>query len=74
MLTLFLVPAHGQRTTPTSVPPPSGSSLQGEPATFESESAHYRVEVVAKGLEQPSAMIFLPDGRALVAERRSGRV
>ncbi|MGH9601319.1 MAG: PQQ-dependent sugar dehydrogenase [Terriglobales bacterium] len=48
--------------------------MQDKPVTFESESARYRVEVVAKGLEQPSAMIFLPDGRALLAERRSGRV
>jgi glucose/arabinose dehydrogenase len=39
---------------------------------FESQRVRFRTEVVAIGLKQPSAMIFLPDGRALVVERQKG--
>jgi aldose sugar dehydrogenase len=43
--------------------------------TFESAGGvRYRSEVVTTGLAQPSAMVFLPDGRALLVERRSGKV
>jgi glucose/arabinose dehydrogenase len=42
---------------------------------FEAASGvRYRTEVVTTGLQQPSAMAFLPDGRALLVERRSGKV
>jgi glucose/arabinose dehydrogenase len=34
-----------------------------------SEKAKYRVETVASGLENPWAIAFLPDGRALITER-----
>jgi aldose sugar dehydrogenase len=39
---------------------------------FESQRVRFRTEVVAIGLKQPSAMIFLSDGRALVVERQKG--
>ena len=39
---------------------------------FESQRVRFRTEVVAIGLKQPSAMVFLPDGRALVVERQKG--
>jgi glucose/arabinose dehydrogenase len=39
---------------------------------FESELVRFQTEVVATGLKQPSAMVFLPDGRALVVERQKG--
>jgi glucose/arabinose dehydrogenase len=39
---------------------------------FESERLRFRTEVVATGLKQPSAMVFLPDGRALIVERQKG--
>jgi glucose/arabinose dehydrogenase len=39
---------------------------------FESERLRFQTEVVATGLKQPSAMVFLPDGRALQVERQKG--
>jgi len=39
---------------------------------FESQRVRFRTEVVATGLNQPSAMVFLPDGRALLVERQKG--
>src|SRR5713101_9966617 len=49
------------------------TSLQAQ-TVFESQSVRYQVEVLATGLHQPSAMVFLPDGRALVVERRSAKI
>lgn len=42
------------------------------PQVFDSQRVRFQTEVVATGLKQPSAMIFLPDGRALVVERQQG--
>src|SRR5260370_5887990 len=39
---------------------------------FESQLLRFRTEVVATGLKQPSALIFLPDGRRLLVERQKG--
>jgi glucose/arabinose dehydrogenase len=39
---------------------------------FESQLLRFRTEVVATGLKQPSALVFLPDGRALLVERQKG--
>jgi len=37
-------------------------------------SVSFQVDVLANGLQQPSAMVFLPDGRALLVERRSAKI
>lgn len=39
---------------------------------FESQLLRFRTEVVASGLKQPSALVFLPDGRGLLVERQRG--
>jgi glucose/arabinose dehydrogenase len=41
---------------------------------FNAQLVRYQVEVLATGLQQPSAMVFLPDGRALLVERRSAKI
>src|SRR5882757_2483537 len=41
-------------------------------SAFDSERLRFRTDVVATGLKQPSAMVFLPDGRALLVERQKG--
>jgi aldose sugar dehydrogenase len=43
-------------------------------ASFETQAVRFRTEVVATGLKQPSAMAFLPDGRALIVERQSTHI
>jgi len=52
----------------------AGSSSLFAQDIFESQGVRYQTEVVATGLQQPSAMVFLPDGRALLVERRSAKV
>ena len=34
----------------------------------------FRLDTLATGLQQPTALVFLPDGRGLLAERQSGSV
>lgn len=41
---------------------------------YDTPDAHFQVEVVARGLTVPVSLAFLPDGRALVAERPVGRL
>jgi glucose/arabinose dehydrogenase len=45
-----------------------------ELGVYDTERARIRVEVVAESLRVPSAIAFLPDGEALVAERAAGRL
>jgi aldose sugar dehydrogenase len=42
--------------------------------SYETADAHFQVQVVARGLSVPVSLAFLPDGRALVAERPIGRL
>jgi glucose/arabinose dehydrogenase len=39
---------------------------------FDSQRLRFQTELVVTGLKQPSAMIFLPDSRALLVERQKG--
>jgi glucose/arabinose dehydrogenase len=52
----------------------SASGLADETAVIESESASFRIEKVAEGLQIPWAIAFLPDGDALISERAAGRI
>jgi aldose sugar dehydrogenase len=49
------------------------AAWQAGPA-LDAHGRPFQVEQLASGLEQPSAMVFLPDGRALLVERRSARI
>jgi len=50
-------------------------AAQGQtPEVILSENVSFRIEVVAEGFEQPWAMAFLPDGRALVTDRIAGEI
>lgn len=46
----------------------SGSASSSD-QVWKSEQANFRVETVAKGLENPWSLAFLPDGRMLITER-----
>ncbi len=50
------------------------SAAQATPGVFEGQSVKFQAEVIVTGMKQPVAMVFLPDGRALVAERRAAQI
>jgi glucose/arabinose dehydrogenase len=49
--------------------PLAHAQAQSEPKVVRSEEHAFRVVVMARGLEHPWSMAFLPDGRILVTER-----
>jgi glucose/arabinose dehydrogenase len=54
--------AASSKPRPTYVPDPDGQEIKSEQQTF-------RLEVVAREIETPWGLAFLPDGRLLVTER-----
>jgi glucose/arabinose dehydrogenase len=67
----FGPPDADQQGTPPNLPKPSGEASASSAPEGDSEVA---VTVLAKGLEVPWGMAFLPDGAALVTERDTGRI
>jgi glucose/arabinose dehydrogenase len=53
---------------------PTGDTTVTDGEVIEMEQESVRVEVVARDLTLPTALAFLPDGRALLAERMAGRL
>jgi glucose/arabinose dehydrogenase len=66
----FGPPAPDQAGEPPNLPPPSAPSA-GPDSGGDQEVV---TEVLAKDLEVPTAIAFLPDASALVTERNSGRI
>ena len=52
----------------------SATDTVGSCWSYHTSDAHVRAEVVARGLTVPVSIAFLPDGRAIVAERPLGRL
>jgi glucose/arabinose dehydrogenase len=61
-LLIFLSAAGAQPPAPQTVADPDGQVVTSEKQTF-------RMEVIARDLETPWALAFLPDGRILITER-----
>ena len=70
-------PAEQSGSTEQAGPPQETTGARtSEPAPAPTASAPVEVqfETIATGLEAPWGLVFLPDGRALVTERDSGRL
>ncbi|GGI73235.1 hypothetical protein GCM10007973_07710 [Polymorphobacter multimanifer] len=50
------------------------SAAFSQPRTVSSEAGELALETIARGLDHPWALAFLPDGRVLVTERNSGNL
>lgn len=68
VLSVLVALACGQQQQ--SPPPGKG---EGEVSKAENGAIQFRVETVVRGLEVPWSIVFTPDGRMLIAERR-GRI
>lgn len=52
-----------------AAPPFQGTELAAGPWSFETEQADFDVNIIARGLDHPWSLAFLPDGDMLVTER-----
>jgi glucose/arabinose dehydrogenase len=68
----FGPPDPDQQGAPPNLPTPSASASAGTGA--QEGDQEVAVTVLAKGLEVPWGIAFLPDGAALVTERDTGRI
>src|SRR3954470_566435 len=66
MVAYLRIQAASLKEKPVYVPDPDGQIVKSEKQAF-------KMEIVARNLETPWALAFLPDGRLLVTERR-GRI
>lgn len=69
----FGPPDPDEQGAPPNLPKPSGEASEAPSGEPEGD-AEVAVTVLAKGLEIPWGMAFLPDGAALVTERDTGRI
>lgn len=60
---------HGYPAMPVMVLALAGGMALPESAALADESGGYEIETLARGLEHPWSLAFLPDGRMLVTER-----
>jgi glucose/arabinose dehydrogenase len=67
----FGPPGPDQQGAPPNLPAPSAPSAGPDPSEGDQEIV---VTVLAKNLEVPTGIGFLPDGAALVTERDTGRI
>jgi glucose/arabinose dehydrogenase len=65
---LTLVASLAAQTAATS----TASALAPTPSLFQSSQVRFRAETVITGLKQPSALVFLPEGNAILVERQKG--
>jgi glucose/arabinose dehydrogenase len=70
----FGPPDPDQQGAPPNLPTPSAAEPSGETGDPEGGSQEVAVTVLAKALDVPWGMAFLPDGTALVTERDTGRI
>ncbi len=68
----FGPPDPDQQGAPPNLPKPSAALPSGEDPNGGSQEV--AVSVLAKNLEVPTSIAFLPDGAALVTERDTGRI
>lgn len=70
----FGPPDPDQQGAPPNLPKPSAAVPSGEAGEPEGGTQEVAITVLARALDVPWGMAFLPDGAALVTERDTGRI